>query len=200
MIVKLGITGGIGSGKSVVSRLIRLMGIPVYDCDSESKRLVVENQSIRTQLTHLVGAKLYTAAGMNKPLLASYIFGDEEHLKAVNSIIHPVVIEDFKRWAILKQQDTRIVAMESAILIDVGLQQQVDVVVNVTAPLELRIKRSVVRDSTSEELVRKRIESQLSDEQRCIHSQYIIQNDDVHPLIPQVVSLLQSINNKFNTI
>lgn len=200
MIIKLGITGGIGSGKSVVSRLLRLMDIPVYDCDSESKRLVMNSQSIRTQLTQLVGTKLYTASGLNKPLLASYIFGDEEHLKAVNSIIHPVVVDDFKRWAILKQQDTRIVAMESAILIDVGLQQHVDVVVSVTAPLELRIKRSVVRDSTSEELVRKRIESQLSDEQRCAHSHYILNNDDVHPLIPQVVSLLQLVKNNFNTI
>jgi dephospho-CoA kinase len=200
MLFKIGITGGIGSGKSVVSHLLRLMGIPVYDCDSESKRLVVESPSIRHQLIQLVGEKLYTASGINKPLLASYIFNNEEHLKTVNSIIHPAVIDDFIRWTSTVCTSSGIVGMESAILIDAGLEGTVDIVINVSAPVELRINRAVARDSSTKEAIRKRIENQLSDEERCLHSQYIITNDDVHALIPQIVWLIDSIKKQFNTL
>jgi len=190
MILKIGITGGIGSGKSVVSHLLRLMHIPVYDCDAEAKRLVVENSDIRRQLTRLVGETIYNESGLDTQLLASYIFNDEAHLQAVNGIIHPVVKSDFYEWAKLQAKQFSIVGMESAILIDAGFKNAVDVVVNVSAPINIRIQRAVLRDHSSAELVKKRIDKQMSDEERCRLSDITILNDDIHPIIPQVLSLL----------
>lgn len=198
MVLKIGITGGIGSGKSVISHLLRLMHVPVYDCDAEAKRLVVENSDIRRQLTCLVGETLYDESRLDTQLLASYIFNDETHLRAVNEIIHPVVKSDFYEWAKIQAKQFSIVGMESAILIDAGFKNAVDVVVNVSAPIDIRIQRAVLRDHSSAELVKKRIEKQLSDEERCRLSDITIWNDDVHPVIPQVFSFLCQLkqNNK----
>ncbi|NLI35416.1 MAG: dephospho-CoA kinase [Bacteroidales bacterium] len=198
MILKIGITGGIGSGKSVVSHLLRLMNVPVYDCDAESKRLVVENADIRKRLTCLVGKALYHKSELDKQMLASYIFDDESHLQAVNMIVHPVVKSDFYQWAALQAKHFSIVGMESAILIDAGFENAVDVVVNVSAPIDIRIQRAVLRDHSSAELIRKRMDKQLSDEERCRLSDITIWNDDVHPIIPQVFSFLCQLkqNNK----
>ncbi len=198
MILKIGITGGIGSGKSVISHLLRLMNVPVYDCDAESKRLVVENDDIRKHLTSLVGKALYNKAELDKQMLASYIFDDESHLQAVNKIVHPVVKSDFYQWAALQAKCFPIVGMESAILIDAGFKNAVDVVVNVSAPINIRIQRAVIRDHSSAELIKKRMDKQLSDEERCRLSDITIWNDDVHPIIPQVFSFLCQLkqNNK----
>ena len=198
MILKIGITGGIGSGKSVISHLLRLMHVPIYDCDAEAKRLILENSVIRTQLIHLVGKALYNESGFDTQLLASYIFNDEIHLQAVNGIIHPVVKSDFYEWAKLQSRLSSIVGMESAILIDAGFKNTVDVVVNVSAPIDIRVQRAVLRDHSSAELIKKRIDKQMSDEDRCRLSDITIWNDDVHPIIPQVFSLISQLkqNNK----
>lgn len=198
MILKIGITGGIGSGKSVISHLLRLMHVPIYNCDAEAKRLVVESSDIRGQLTRLVGETLYNESGLDAQLLASYIFNDETHLQAVNGIIHPVVKSDFCEWAEVQAKQFPIVGMESAILIDAGFKNAVDVVVNVSAPIDIRIRRAVLRDHSSAELIKKRIDKQMSDEERCRLSDITIWNDDVHAIIPQVFSLLCQLkqNNK----
>ncbi len=198
MILKIGITGGIGSGKSVISHLLRLMHVPIYDCDAEAKRLVVENSDIRRQLAYLVGENLYDDSGLDTQLLASYIFNDQTHLQAVNGIIHPAVKSDFYEWTKIQAKQFSIVGMESAILIDAGFKNAVDLVVNVSAPIEIRIQRAVLRDHSSVELIKKRIDKQMSDEERCKLSDITIWNDDVHPIIPQVFSFLCQLkqNNK----
>jgi len=192
MSIKLGVTGGIGSGKSVISHLLAMMGVPMYISDVESKRLTVEDPLIRESLISLLGSDLYQNGELNKALLASYIFGYPENLKVVNAIIHPKVLDDFMQWA-HQHAAFKVLGMEAAILIEAGFAQKVDKVVLVYAPLDVRLQRTMVRDSSSREQVMKRIQSQMSDEEKMDMADFIIYNDGETPLIPQVLSLINSL-------
>lgn len=189
MAIKIGITGGIGSGKSVVSRLLAMMGIPVYISDVEAKRITHTNEVIRRELCALVGEDVFQDGELNRALLASYMFGQPEHVKEVNHIIHPQVKEDFRQWA-ARWESVEFVAMESAILLEAGFKDEVDCVVMVYAPLEVRVERAMKRDGSSRELVMKRIESQMSDEIKRNNADFVIVNDDETPLIPQVLEFI----------
>ena len=160
--IKIGITGGIGSGKSVVAALLELSGIPVYIADTESKLLTATSPVIREKLITLFGEQLYTADGLDKKRLASHIFGNPERLEQVNAIIHPEVNRHFLAWT--ERQNTPVCAIESAILFESGFNRVVDTTLMVYAPMEVRIKRALERDVVSREEVIRRIESQLSDE------------------------------------
>lgn len=189
MSIKVGITGGIGSGKSVVSQLFELMGIPVYDTDSESKKLTDSDNIIRERLIALLGNEVYKDHVLNKPFLAAYLFGNPEHAAKVNAIIHPRVKEHFLKW-IDKRNCLGIVAIESAILIESGFAEYVDKIVLVSAPLDLRLERAVKRDNLSRELIMKRIQCQMSDKEKENYADFIICNDGNKPLIPQVLQLV----------
>lgn len=195
MAIRLGITGGIGSGKSLVCRLLEVMGVPVYISDAETKQLMVADFSIREGLVALLGENVYADGVLNKPLLASYLFGDPGHARQVNGIVHPRVKEDFRRW--VQCHDVfPVVAIESAILIEAGFAGEVDVVVMVYAPEEIRIERAVRRDSSSRELIEKRVRSQMSDEEKRRQADFVIVNDGEAPLIPQVLELIDSLSKK----
>ncbi|NDV64813.1 dephospho-CoA kinase [Bacteroides sp. 224] len=191
MTIKIGITGGIGSGKSVVSRLLEIMGIPVYISDVESKRLTISNPRIRRELIALLGEEVYKDNELNKPLLASYLFSDPAHTQQINHIIHPEVRKDFQEW-VNRHKHHKIVAMESAILIEAGFANEVDKIVMIYAPLEIRIKRAVKRDSSTYEEIAKRIRNQMDDEEKRKQADFLICNDGSTPLIPQVKELLNS--------
>ena len=185
--IKIGITGGIGSGKSVVATLLELSGIPVYIADTESKLLTATSPVIREKLIALFGEQLYTADGLDKKRLASHIFGNPERLEQVNAIIHPEVNRHFLAWT--ERQNTPVCAIESAILFESGFYKVVDISLMVYAPRELRIERALGRDSASREIER-RINSQISDEEKKDRSDYVIYNDNRQALIPQVGKLL----------
>lgn len=191
MPIKLGITGGIGSGKSVVSHLLEVMGVPVYIADIESKKLTAVHPQIRRELTALLGSEVYLNGELNKPFLANYLFGDPEHTQKVNEIIHPRVKEDFRQW-VASHKQYPIVAIEAAILIEAGFAEEVDHIVMVYAPLDLRIKRAVKRDKSTEEAIIKRIQSQMNDEEKRAKAHYTIFNDHIEPIIPQVEGLLNT--------
>lgn len=195
MAIKLGITGGIGSGKSLVSRLLESMGVPVYISDTETKELMVTNLSIREELIALLGEGVYVDGVLNKSLLASYIFTNPEHAKQVNDIVHPRVKIDFIRW-VQSHVEVPIVAIESAILIEAGFAGEVDVIVMIYAPKEVRIERAVKRDSTSREWIERRIRSQMSDEEKRKQADFVIVNDGETPLIPQVLELINLLSSK----
>lgn len=192
MAIKIGITGGIGSGKSIVSRLLTLTGIPVYQTDTEAKCLMLSDTGIREGLTALAGNEVYNEKGLNKAFLASYIFGHPEHLKQVNAIVHPRVRDDFRLWAGKARQE--IVAMESAILLEAGFTNEVDKIVMVYAPSEVRIARAIRRDSATRKEVERRIQSQMDDEKKRGAADFVIVNDGETPLIPQVLSLISSLS------
>lgn len=189
MAIKIGITGGIGSGKSVVSRLLGVLGIPVYDSDTETKRLMATDMAIRQALQALLGEEVYAGGVLNKPLLASYLFGSPANARRVNGIIHPRVREDFRQW-VQERAACSIVGIESAILVEAGFMSEVDFLVMVSAPEEVRIARAVRRDASSRELIEKRVRSQMNDEEKRSYADYVIVNDDETPLIPQLLELV----------
>lgn len=192
--IKLGITGGIGSGKSYVSRLLESWGIPVYDTDWEAKRLTLTHPEIRRELIALLGEKVYCGQQLNKTLLAGYLFASRAHAERVNHIIHPRVYEDFLLWADgLKQQGRELVGMESAILFESGFDRAVDRVLMVYAPLEIRISRAMERDGVPEERVRERIAAQMDEELKCKRADFILTNDGINPVEPQLRQIIQEL-------
>ncbi|MBO7468293.1 MAG: dephospho-CoA kinase [Bacteroidaceae bacterium] len=193
MAFKLGITGGIGSGKSGVSELLRVMGIPVYDCDKEASRLMHQSPEIRRQLTLLAGEGVYDENGMlNRKMLASFMFGNESRVRAVNAIVHPSVRADFRRWAEEKAH-LPFVGLESAILYEAGMKEDVDAVVLVYTPAEERLQRAMARDNVPEEQIRRRMNSQMLDENKLALADYVIRNAENDAVTPQVLELLQSL-------
>ena len=173
--MKIGITGGIGSGKSYVSNLLRQkFGIPVYDCDKEAKRLTAEDEEIRQRLIALVGPEVFAGGGLNKQLLADYLFADVEHASAVNAIIHPIVLLDFEKWAADNGQQTT-VGLESAILYESGFNASVDYVLFVDAPEDVRLRRAMLRDNASEAQIRARMKMQRPELHR-LQADFIIDN------------------------
>ena len=193
--IKIGLTGGIGSGKSVVSVLFELMGIPVYIADEESKKLTNTSPAIRTGLTRLFGKDIYTdGGGLDKKRLASLIFSDEKNRHLTNAIIHPEVNRHFLWW--VSQQASPLCAIETAILFESGFNKDVDYAVMVYAPLELRLERTAARDNASREEITRRINSQMPDEDKKNRADYIIYNDGCHALIPQVAALLATVHER----
>ena len=190
--IYIGITGGIGSGKSVVAALLELSGIPVYIADTESKLLTATSPVIREKLIALFGEQLYTADGLDKKRLASHIFGNLERLEQVNAIIHPEVNRHFLAWT--ERQNTPVCAIESAILFESGFNRVVDTTLMVYAPMEVRIKRALERDVVSREEVIRRIESQLPDEVKKEKSDYVVFNDGKQALLPQITAFLTGLN------
>jgi len=188
----IGLTGGIGSGKSVVSRLLNAMGIPVYIADTESKRLTESSPIIREKLTQKFGTDLYAEGKLNKALLASLIFENEDNRNYVNSVIHPEVLTDFEKWKI-QQISFPLVAIEAAILFESGFADSVDVRVTVAAPEDLRIRRVESREGWSHASVIARMKSQLPEEEKIRRSDYVIYNDDKQALIPQTEKVLEQI-------
>ena len=191
--IRIGITGGIGSGKSVVSNLLSMENIPVYRADDESKRLTDTSPVIRKKLTTLLDDTIFIDGKLDRQGLASLIFSNEALLKKVNGIIHPEVRDDFRLWA--AKQHANYCALESAILFESKFEKEVDVVLVVYAPVELRLKRIMLRDGTSEANILKRMRCQLSDDFKREKAEFVIINDDIQPVIPQVERFIKFLEN-----
>lgn len=184
---KVGLTGGIGSGKSKVAELLRNMGVAVYDSDTRAKALMANDTALREALIEAFGAECYTSEGLNRPWLAERVFNTPDELKRLNAIVHPAVMLDFAEWAM--QQSGEYVVMESAILLEAGLESHVDVVIAVMAPRELRLERAMRRDGATREQIEARMENQITDEERTERSKYAIVNialDDLEEDVEQL--------------
>lgn len=160
---KVGITGGIGSGKSTVCRLFEQNGIAVYDSDARAKALMAEDATLREQLVEAFGAECYNEQGLDRAYLAGRVFGNEAELQRLNGIVHPAVKADFRRWADV--QRGAYVVLESAILFESGFDAEVNTTLAVMAPMEERLRRTTERDGVDREAVRRRMEHQLSDDE-----------------------------------
>jgi dephospho-CoA kinase len=188
----VGLTGGIGSGKSTVAELLRVYGIPVYDSDSRSKLLCQTDKELIVSLKLLFGENIYLPDGrLNRPYMAKALFEDKALLQVSNNLIHPAVGRDFTKWA--ERQDAPLVVQETAILFEAGLEKRYDVVVCVTAPEALRLKRTCQRNGLQEEEVLARMRHQLPEEERIRRSDFVLVNDEIAPLIPQLEDLLKKI-------
>lgn len=189
---KIGITGGIGSGKSVISRLLRIMGYPVYDSDSWAKFLMNNNIDIRKALTTQFGNNVYNSEGLNRVFLAQQIFNNKEALFFVNTIVHPIVAQHFLHWT--KEQKSDLVFIESAILFSSGLDKIIDNVIFVDAPQNIRLQRAILRDKTTKETILARINNQKTEEETArSKSKFHIINDNNQLLTPQILNLINTI-------
>lgn len=183
----LGITGGIGCGKSYVAHELELRGIPVYDTDSQARRLMVQDSAIIEGISALVPGA-YQNGELDRQKVASYLFAHQDNAKRIDSIVHPAVRLDFRRWA--QQQATDFCAVESAILFESGFNTEVDAVIVVDAPMEIRIKRCMKRDSTTEDKIVQRIRQQMDQSEKCSMADFVIMNDDVADIESQIDDII----------
>lgn len=186
--IKVGITGGIGSGKSTICQFFRTIGIPVFEADTEAKKLVNNSESIRYQLKALFGRDIYLPnKTIDRKKLASLIFNSPPLLQKVNNIIHPEVRKYFYSWC--EEQKTPYIIHEAAIMFESGFYEMMDYTVLVTAPEEMRIQRVMARENTDAESVRARMEKQWKDEQKAKLANFVIRNDGTELVVPQLVKL-----------
>jgi len=192
----IAITGGIGSGKSVVARIVQVMGYQVYDCDSRAKALMTESRDVREELIEAFGTEVYMADGsLNRKHLSAVAFTDEKALARLNGIVHPATARDMLHWA--ESQATtgaQVAFVETALLRTAGLDRLVDDVWHVTAPDDVRVARVMVRSGLTVQQVRDRMASQLV-EDRIADNEHVIVNDNEAALLPQVIQLLNNIQS-----
>ena len=191
--IQLGVTGGIGSGKSVVCDLLRMQGIPVYNADREAKNLNDISPVIREKLINSFGPDLYLENRLDRNKLANLIFNNEENLRTANAIIHPELAKHFEEWADQRKHHP-VVAIEAAVLFEAGFQSILDKTIIVLAPLETRIERVIKRDHLTGEQITARANSQMSDEKKIELADFIILNDGQHSLLKQVARILKDIS------
>ena len=188
MTIKIGITGGIGSGKTTVCQIFRLLGIPVFEADERAKILLDTNERIKNGLIHLFGKGIYIQGNVvDRKKLAEIIFNDDIQLQKVNSLVHPEVKVDFQNW--LEEQNSPYIIHEAAILFESGFYKMMNYTLLITAPEETRIKRIVDRENVDAEKVKKRIQKQWTDDEKREFASFEIVNDNTRLIIPQIIKI-----------
>lgn len=193
--IRVGVTGGIGSGKSLVCHVFSQLGIPVYTADEEAKHLMDHNPQIKKGLTGIFGDSIFADGKLNRKMLSDMIFDDPVLLSDVNRIIHPVVIKDFLDWC-GSFTSAPFVIQESAILFETNAINLFDFIILVTAPLEIRIQRVLNRSGMTREKVMRIIKNQLPEEEKIVRSHFVIKNDDSTLILPRILSINTEIRKK----
>lgn len=190
--ITIGLTGGIGSGKSYIGHLLKLMGADLFDADKEAKEIMTKDTHLRAQIKSMFGEDAYNNDGsLNREYLAKVIFSDNKKRQQLNSLVHPALLNHFSHF--VEKSNKEIVVIEAAILIESGFYKHVDKIIVVTAGKELRIKRAVERDKTNTEQVRSRIAAQMDDGEREQYADFIIRNNEKELTLPQIISILEKI-------
>jgi len=187
----IGLTGGIGSGKSVVAKVFTTLGIPVFNADVEAKRIMQSSPEIKDKLIQQFGADIYNEFGLQKEKLAAIVFNDAFQLQLLNAIVHPLTIQAAKDWA--AKQNSPYVIKEAALIFESGAADGLFKIIGVTAPLSLRIHRVMQRDAMSKEQVDGRMRNQISDTIKMRLCDYVVHNNNQQMVIPQVLELDQAI-------
>jgi dephospho-CoA kinase len=195
--MKLGVTGGIGSGKTSVCRVFAVLGIPVFSTDPEAKKIMENDESVVRRINSIAGRNLYINGKLNRSELASLIFNDNNLLHKVNSLIHPIVFQHFRLWE--AEQNAPYVIMEAAVLFESGGSKLVDRIATVVAPMEERVARVIQRNSLSREQVMERMQNQIDDELRIRQSDYVIHNSENDMIIPAILEIHNDILTHINT-
>ena len=189
--LKIGLTGGIGSGKTTIAGIFEVIGIPVYYADIAAKNLMNENKIVRDAIENSFGKNSYLNNKLNREYLAQAVFNDEEKLALLNSIVHPATINDADIW--MKKQTSSYIIKEAALLFESGSNKYLDFIIGVSAPIELRIQRTMARDKIERSQVMERISKQMPEETKLGLCDFIIINDEQQMLIPQVLELHQKL-------
>lgn len=191
--MKIGVSGGIGSGKTTVCKVFNTLGIPVFDSDKEAQIIISSEASVRDSLNTITGVDLFSSGMLDRKLLANLIFNDGDMLQRVNELIHPLVFGRFEIWA--TQQNSSYVILEAAILFESGAWKIVDKIVSVIAPVEERIKRVASRSNLPEPEIIDRIKNQIDDQERIDRSDFVISNGEEDLIIPAIIQIHEKIIN-----
>lgn len=188
---KLGVTGGIGSGKTTVCRVFNVLGVPVFSADAEARDVMDIDTGIMLRINTIAGKNLYESGNLDRSELARLIFNNERLLEKVNALVHPVVLSRFREWE--KKQDAPYVIMEAAILFESGAYKIVDRILTVIAPMEERVNRVIHRSNLTREQVMERMRNQMDDNQRIEGSDYVISNSENDMIIPEILRIHEDI-------
>lgn len=192
--LRLGITGGIGSGKSTVCQIFESLGVPVYNADARAKYLVANNMDLQAELTAAFGEQTFINGEYNRTYIAGIVFADKFQLEKLNRIIHPYVLADWDKFC-LQFAQLPYVVKEAAIMLETDSKNSVDKIALVYAPLALRLERVIKRDGSDPELVKARMAMQMPEEEKLALADYVIKNDNEHSLIEQVLNLHKQLLN-----
>jgi len=187
MVLKVGLTGGIGSGKSTAAQIFEVLGIPVYYADTAAKRLMNENAEVRSAIATIFGKESYTNNVLDRKYISSIVFSDPAKLELLNGLIHPLTKKDSEAW--MQQQTTPYAIHEAALIFEAKVSDRLDHVIGVSSPLELRIRRAMERDNVNREEVLKRMNQQLDENIKMSKCDFLLINDEQQLLIPQVLDL-----------
>lgn len=205
--LKVGITGGIGSGKSIICKVFKQLGIPVYSADQVAKELLLSDETLRSKVLEYFGSSIYSGLGeLNTKHLSKIVFKNIKALEKLNSIVHPAVREHFDKWY-NKQLSTGSVSVdnppyvikEAAILFESNAHRELDLVISIFTPTDIKIRRVMKRDGMKENEVKQRMKSQMSDEEKIKLSDYVIINDDRSLVIPQILKVHENIIRRTNS-
>ncbi len=188
----IGITGGIGSGKSLVASILRVYGFPVYDSDMRAKSLYDEDATLRADMVRLFGEQIYADGRLDRKRLAATVFADNGKLAQLDALVHPAVFRDFACWRAAHSE--QMLFVESAILLQTDFRTLVDRVVVVDAPADVRVARAVQRDGATESAIERRMSAQLSSDEMRAQADFVIENDGRQSLLAQVDALVRTIS------
>jgi dephospho-CoA kinase len=190
----LGITGGMGSGKTTVCNVLELMGIPVFYADAQARQIVDNDEDVRNSIKNIFGTDVYINQKLNRKVVADKVFKNKQLLNSLNAIVHPAVANRFLQWSV-KYNNLPIVAKEAAILFESGAYKSVHKSILVLAPVELRISRVMKRDGLTRQQVSERLNNQWTDEQKMALADFLVHCDEKQLAIPQIINILQQIKN-----
>lgn len=189
--LRIGLTSGIGAGKTTAAKVFELLGIPVYYADERAKSLMNEEGALKISIIENFGAHVYKDGKLDRKLLSSLVFGNSEKTALLNSIVHPATIADAEKW--MQQQTTPYAIKEAALIFESGSEKKLNAVIGVSAPYELRLQRAMERDQISAEEVKARMSRQMNEEEKISRCRFVLVNDEQQLLIPQVLALHQQL-------
>ena len=187
MVLRVGLTGGIGSGKSTVAQIFEVLGIPVYYADIAAKKIMNEDEELRSAITNIFGKQAYANNILDRKYISSIVFSDPAKLQLLNSLVHPATKKDGEAW--MQQQTTPYAIHEAALIFEAKVSDRLEIVIGVSSPVELRIKRAMERDKVNREEVLKRMDQQLDEKLKMSKCDFVLMNDEQQLLIPQVLEL-----------
>jgi dephospho-CoA kinase len=185
--MKIGLTGGIGSGKTTVAKIFEVLGVPVYYADDAAKKIMNENEGLKKKLAELFGSETYANGVLNRTFLASVVFNSSEKLALLNSLVHPLTMQDAERW--IAQQNAPYIIKEAALVFESDVWKQMDKVIGVSAPYALRLTRTMQRDNITREAVEARMAKQMNEDEKMKRCDFVIYNDEQQLLVPQALAL-----------
>lgn len=195
--LKVGITGGIGSGKSTVARMFEVLGVPVFYADAEARTMMEDDAEVRTAIVNAFGPEAYAEGRLNRQYLSSRMFGDRQQLERLNAIVHPAILRKADEW--MNSRNTPYALKEAALIFESGGQRYLDAVIGVYAPEPLRIARAMKRDGTDRDTVLARMRHQIEESVKMRLCDFVIRNNDLELVIPQVVALHEKLMARART-